>query len=162
MFKSKKQEEDPAKKFKEGEYSDELKKELDELHKFKITHLLWPLFSVILISIVLLFVYKNYMVKDTNSVIDRKTPEEKIKSKPTETATPEVPKEQPKAEAPKEEAKPVAPTPTTEDYTIKDGDTLGAVAELRGISSAEIINLNPGLVAENIQIGQVIKLPKKQ
>jgi len=157
MF-NKKQQEEIVPKFKEGEYSDELKKELEELHKFKWSHVLWPIVSIFLISGLLFYVYKTYIIRSTNSVIDRKSPAEKIQSKPDETR--EEPQEEAKpAVKTEEEAKPVVAL--TEDYTVKEGDTLGAIGTSKGVTIDEILKVNPGLTPETLQIGQVIKIPKK-
>jgi LysM repeat protein len=43
-------------------------------------------------------------------------------------------------------------------YTIKSGDTLSAIAAHTGVSVSVILRLNPGLNANALQTGQVIKL----
>jgi LysM repeat protein len=43
-------------------------------------------------------------------------------------------------------------------YTVKSGDTLSAIAARSGVSVAVILRLNPGLNAQALQTGQVIKL----
>ena len=51
---------------------------------------------------------------------------------------------------------PTAPAQRT--YTVKSGDTLSGIASANGTTVVAIMAANPGLT-ENLQIGQVIKLP---
>ena len=46
------------------------------------------------------------------------------------------------------------------DYTIHQGDTYEKVAQKHGCSTEDIVNANPGVNANDLQIGQVIHLPK--
>ncbi|MEZ4590041.1 MAG: LysM domain-containing protein [Chloroflexota bacterium] len=51
------------------------------------------------------------------------------------------------------------PTPTPIIYPIESGDTLLGIAIQRGTTVEEIVALNPGIVPENLQIGQQVILP---
>ncbi len=51
-------------------------------------------------------------------------------------------------------------TVTTRTYTIRFGDTLGAVAVHFGVSVADIMNLNPGIQPTALRVGQKIKVGK--
>ena len=51
------------------------------------------------------------------------------------------------------------PTPTPIVYQIVSGDTLLGIAIERGTTVEEIVALNPGIVPENLQIGQPVVLP---
>lgn len=51
------------------------------------------------------------------------------------------------------------PTPTPIIYPIESGDTLLGIAIQRGTTVEEILALNPGIVPENLQIGQPVILP---
>jgi peptidoglycan endopeptidase LytE len=48
----------------------------------------------------------------------------------------------------------------TEDYTVKSGDTLGAIAYSRGINVRQLKKLN-NLTNDNLKIGQKLKVPAK-
>ncbi|WP_420627608.1 FxLYD domain-containing protein [Candidatus Leptofilum sp.] len=51
------------------------------------------------------------------------------------------------------------PSPTPIIYQIASGDTLLGIAIQRGTTVEEILALNPGIVPENLQIGQPVVLP---
>ena len=53
----------------------------------------------------------------------------------------------------------VTPTATPIVYQIESGDTILDIAILRGTTVEEILALNPGIVPENLQIGQPVILP---
>lgn len=46
-------------------------------------------------------------------------------------------------------------------YTIKSGDTFWSISQAAGISIAEIEAANPGVLATNLQVDQVINVPAK-
>jgi LysM repeat protein len=52
------------------------------------------------------------------------------------------------------------PTITTRLYTIRPGDTLGAVAVHFGVSVDDIVALNPGIQPTALRVGQKIKVGK--
>jgi LysM repeat protein len=51
-------------------------------------------------------------------------------------------------------------TVTTHLYTVRSGDTLGAVAIHFGVSVDDIIALNPGIEPTALRVGQKIKVGK--
>ncbi|HEX8856888.1 MAG TPA: LysM domain-containing protein [Thermoleophilaceae bacterium] len=51
-----------------------------------------------------------------------------------------------------------APAATRRSYTVKVGDTLGAIAERTGVPVATLQELNPALDPQNLVAGQKIKL----
>ncbi len=53
----------------------------------------------------------------------------------------------------------VTPTATPVVYQIESGDTILEIAIQRGTTVEEILALNPGIVPENLQIGQPVILP---
>ncbi len=53
----------------------------------------------------------------------------------------------------------VTPTATPVIYQIEAGDTILGIALQRGTTVDEILALNPGIVPENLQIGQPVVLP---
>lgn len=156
---------------KKPKLSSTIKKELQIETKLTVGRILWPIFTIIIFILASLYLYKVYVKgKETAGLVETKSPDEKIESKPDITQE-ELDKEKADAEA-AEAAKvqeaaqaaapaPAAPVATTEDYTVKDGDTLSGIAATIGISSADIVAVNPGLVAEELQVGQIIKVPKK-
>lgn len=141
-----------------------MKDELKLETKLTAGKIIWPIMSIILLlgsGVVIFKVYSSEKTKREETGVSN--PSEKIRNKP------EVkPEESARTETPKEEVQPVAaPTSTapvvqTEDYTIVEGDTLGGIGTAKSVTLDEIMKANPGIVAENIQIGQVIKIPKKQ
>lgn len=52
------------------------------------------------------------------------------------------------------------PTPPTSNYRIVEGDTLSDIAETYGVTLESILDLNPDLDADTIQIGQIIQVPR--
>lgn len=158
---------------KKPKLSSAIKKELQIETKFTIGRILWPLFTILIFAFVGYYLFTVYgREKGKTEVFDTKTPEEKIENRPDITDE-QREKERLEAEeaakkaAEAEQAATTAPaatettTPTTTNYTVEEGDTLGAIATANGLTIAEVTAVNPGLVAENLQIGQVIKIPKK-
>lgn len=47
----------------------------------------------------------------------------------------------------------------TQTHRIRQGETLGHVAEKFGVSTRQLLQANPGIRPESIQIGQVIRIP---
>ena len=130
--------------------SSSIKKELQVETRLTYSKLIWPIVSVLLVIGVGYYLFITYeLEKAKKNNIEIVNPEDKIKNKPEVKSEEAVPT-------------PAATAPATEDYTVKDGDTLGSIAMTDGgLTSADIIAVNPGLVAESLQIGQVIKIPKK-
>lgn len=44
-------------------------------------------------------------------------------------------------------------------HTVAKGDTLYALAQRYGVTAAQFVEFNPGLIAENLQIGQQLLIP---
>lgn len=155
---------------KKPKLSNAIKKELQIETKLTVGRVLWPIFTIIIFLLASFYLFKVYTKgKGTSAIMETRSPEEKIESKPDITQE-QLDKEKADAEAAaKAAATPTpattapattTPAPTTTDYTVKDGDTLSGIAATIGISSSDIIAINPGLVAEELQVGQVIKIPK--
>jgi LysM repeat protein len=53
------------------------------------------------------------------------------------------------------------PTPTPFTYVIVKGDTLSTIAERFGIRLDDLQLANPGVVAESLSVGQMLKIPAK-
>ncbi len=51
------------------------------------------------------------------------------------------------------------PNSATRDYTVRKGDTLARIAKREAIDVEDILDVNPGLDARSLKIGQVISLP---
>jgi LysM repeat protein len=57
----------------------------------------------------------------------------------------------------------VSPTAAaTRAYTVQSGDTVASIAQAIGVSPGSIVQLNPGIDANNLQIGQTMLLPVLQ
>ncbi|HSH35856.1 LysM domain-containing protein [Schnuerera sp.] len=56
---------------------------------------------------------------------------------------------------------PLPPCPNGFYYTIKPGDTLFTISQRFNVPVQEIINANPGIDPNNLQIGQVICIPRR-
>jgi len=65
---------------------------------------------------------------------------------PSESATPEAPETAPK------------PQPKRASYTVKVGDSLGAIAEKTGVEVETLEVLNPAVDAQALSPGQKLKL----
>ena len=58
-------------------------------------------------------------------------------------------------------APPMPPCPNGFFYRIMAGDTLFSISQRFNVSVQEIINANPGIDPNNLQIGQVICIPRR-
>jgi LysM repeat protein len=85
----------------------------------------------------------------------QKTSEEKIESRPEQNV------ETPKAETPSPPvaSPPETTVPTSTEYTVVSGDSFSSIANANGMSSADLMKYN-GITSEELQIGQIIKIPK--
>ena len=87
------------------------------------------------------------------------------RSTPAPAPTTPAPTSTPAAQTPTPPPTPVAtptptPAPTAFDYEIVAGDTLSDIAESFGTSVDAILDLNPGLDPNTLQIGQIILVPR--
>ena len=94
--------------------------------------------------------------------VQHKSAEEKIESKPTQTnETPTTETTTPAATTTPTPATTTTPTTTatSTDYTVASGDTWSSIANANNMSSADLMKYNSA-TSEDLQIGQVIKIPK--
>ncbi len=96
--------------------------------------------------------------------IPGKTPEspsaQTVEKPPVQASSPTVAEEKPEVVEP--EPKPVEkrPPPAPTEYTLEPGDNPWLIAQKFGISTEELLKENKDLNPKNLQIGQVLKLPK--
>ena len=89
--------------------------------------------------------------------VQQKSADEKIESRPSaETVVPAPAPTTPVAVTPVA----VTATPGFTNYTVVSGDTFSSVANKNNMTSTELMKFN-GSTTEDLQIGQVIKIPKK-
>lgn len=118
------------------------------------------IFGTILALIAILLVFGTIGIAGYELIfkpeqIQQKSADEKIESRPVETV------ETPKVEAPAV----VTPAPVATDlgyteYTVVSGDSYSSIANTNDMSSADLMKYN-STTTEDLQIGQVIKIPKK-
>ncbi|MCL5093754.1 MAG: LysM peptidoglycan-binding domain-containing protein [Patescibacteria group bacterium] len=156
MFKKKAEEEVPKKNI--PKLSKEFKEEIENQHKFKVSHVIWPVLSLFILSMLGIYIYSNYIINNSGTVIDRKSPDEKIQSKP-EVKEEQTPAATTPTPATVEPPKPQAPQYI--EYIVKQGDTLSGIGQTYQVYISEILSANPGLAQDDLKIGQVIKIPKK-
>jgi LysM repeat protein len=121
---------------------------------------------VIVVVVVFGFLIKIYVIDDSIKVADNtvKTPEEKIESQP------EVLGDETKSSSTTSTTIDSVTTTTTTtkaqndssgdtSYTIKDGDTLGAIANANGMTADQLMSYNGITDPTLIMPGQVIKIP---
>lgn len=78
----------------------------------------------------------------------------------TETADAATATAEPTAEPTAEATETTAPSAsTTQNYTVKSGDRLAAIAEAYGVTTEQIAAANPGLDIDNLQVGQLLVIP---
>ena len=143
-----------------SQLSDEFKKDIKENGGKK--NILGTILA--LIAIVLVFGtigIAGYELIFKPEKVQQKSVDEKIESRPEEQI--ETPKVETTAPAPTPAAEKPAPaaTPagTTTDYTVVSGDSYSSIANANGLSSADLMKYN-NATSEDLQIGQVIKIPK--
>jgi LysM repeat protein len=151
-----------------SQLSDEFQKEIKESRKNNSN-----IFSVItaVIAIVLVFstlgiaTYQIAFKSQSQNIVSssdkiKSRPEEKTEVVATDSSqtpkTEEVKTEEPKTESPKDEA---ATTPSTKEYTVADGDVLGAIASKFNTTVTKIMELNNITDENSLQIGQTLKVP---
>jgi LysM domain-containing protein len=77
-------------------------------------------------------------------------------------ATSQLERAAPQSTAPSRTATPsTSATPAAQDYTVRAGDTLQTIATGAGVSTTAIQQLNPSVDPDNLQVGQVLRLPAK-
>jgi LysM repeat protein len=54
---------------------------------------------------------------------------------------------------------PLAPEPTTSEYTVAKGDTLGKIAKKNGITVKSLEDANPGVVPTKLKVNQKLVIP---
>ena len=89
-------------------------------------------------------------------------PEPTATEGPAESPEPEeteAPTEEPAAEATEEPAESATPAAGVQTYTVQEGDIPVTIAEQFGITVEELLAANPGINANNLQIGQVLNIP---
>ena len=59
------------------------------------------------------------------------------------------------------QAAPIPPCPNGFYYTIMPGDTLFSISQKFNVSVQAIINANPGIDPNNLQVGQIICIPRR-
>jgi LysM repeat protein len=103
-----------------------------------------------------------YQLIEKPEATENKAASQKILSKPAAdqkatTTTPSTPAATPATTTPA--ATTTTSTATTKDYTVVAGDTWSSIANANGMTSAALMKANSS-TTENLQIGQVIKIPK--
>ena len=54
---------------------------------------------------------------------------------------------------------PPVPEPTTTEYTVAAGDTLGKIAKKNGVKLKELEDANPGVIPTKLKVGQKLQIP---
>lgn len=133
-----------------------------EAQKGKAMRILLPIFFFLILGTIVggaTWYYQN----SNNEALPQNV-DEKIQTPPIVDEDEEVIEtEEPAAETP-------APTPVTPpatntagytEYTVKTGDTLSGIANANDMTSAELASYNNITNPESLQIGQVLRIPKK-
>jgi LysM repeat protein len=137
-----------------GQLSDEFKKEIRENgNKKNILGTLTALIAVLLVFGTIGVAGYELIFKPEK--IEQKSAEEKIESRPAESINDETP-----VETPVTAPAPVAEKAPFVEYTVVSGDSYSSIANANGMSSADLMTYN-GVTSEDLQIGQVIKIPNK-
>jgi hypothetical protein len=140
-----------------GQLSDEFEKDIREKHKSR--NVLGTVLA--LISIVLVFgtigVAGYELVFKPEKTL-QKTADEKIESRP-DPVTDTTPSAN---TSPVADVASSAPTvvATSTDYSVVSGDSFSSIANANSMSSADLMKYN-NTTAEDLQIGQIIKIPKQ-
>lgn len=137
----------------DGQLSDEFKEDIRKNGGKK------NIFGTILAVIAIVIVFGTIGVAGYELIfkpekVEQKTADEKIESRPTEdttkTTTPAVTTPAPTT---------LAPAPAFTNYTVASGDSYSSIANANGITSDVLMKYN-GATSEDLQIGQVLKIPK--
>jgi LysM repeat protein len=145
-----------------SQLSDEFKKEIREKGGKK--NILGTILAILAIVLVFGTIgVAGYELVFKPEQIQEKSANEKIESRPESAETPQTPAATTPAPAATTPTTPAAPatTPaaTTATYTVASGDTWSSIANANGMSSATLMKYN-NATTEDLQIGQVIKIPK--
>ena len=146
----------------DSQLSDEFKKEVkDSGSKKNILGTLTALIAIVLVfgtigvaGYELIFKPEKIVQKSADEKIESR-PEAQVETPQTTTTAPATP-----VVTTPTVATPAATTPTFTEYTVADGDTYSSIANANNISSSELMAYN-GVTSEDLQIGQVLKIPKK-
>ena len=144
-----------------SQLSDEFKKEIKESGSKK--NILGTVTA--LIAIVLVFGtigVASYELIFKPDKVQQKSADEKIESRPDSAVQTPATDTTPAATTPAPTATTPSTTATTtsDTYTVVAGDTYSSIANANNLSSAELMQYNNS-TSEDLQIGQVIKIPKK-
>ena len=137
----------------DGQLSDEFKEDIRKNGGKK------NIFGTILAVIAIIIVFGTIGVAGYELIfkpekVEQKTADEKIESRPTEDITKTT---TPAATTPAPTT--VAPAPAFTNYTVVSGDSYSSIANANGITSEVLMKYN-GATSEDLQIGQVLKIPK--
>ena len=146
----------------DSQLSEEFKKEVkDSGSKKNILGTLTALIAIVLVfgtigvaGYELIFKPEKIVQKSADEKIESR-PEAQVETPQTQATTPATP-----ATTTPAVATPAATTPTFTEYTVAEGDTYSSIANTNNISSSELMAYN-GITSEDLQIGQVLKIPKK-
>jgi LysM repeat protein len=151
---------------KVGQLSDEFKKEVKESgSKKNILGTVTALIAIVLVfGTIGIATYELIFKPDK---IQQKSADEKIESRPeAQVETPTTGTTTPSATATSTPAPAITTPPTTTtqptytNYTVVTGDTYSSIANANNLSSASLMQYN-NTTSEDLQIGQVIKIPKQ-
>ena len=147
-------------KKEDSKLSDEFQKEIKESRKSKnyLGVLLALIAIVVIFGTVGVAVYQFVYKPD---VVNNKSADQKIESRPEEEVTKPVETPAPAVTPPAATTTtpPVSTTTGYTNYTVKSGDTWSSIANDNNMKSTDLMTYN-GATAEMLAIGQVIKIPK--
>jgi len=139
-----------------GQLSDEFKEDIRKNGSKK------NIFGTIIALLAIIIVFGTIGVAGYELIfkpekVVQKSADEKIESRPTE----EIPKTTNTAPATTTTTPATTPTPAPAftNYTVASGDSYSSIANANGITSDVLMKYN-GATSEDLQIGQVIKIPK--
>jgi LysM repeat protein len=138
----------------------EVKKEAEKgdlLSRFLIPLITFIVIGVLVAGATWYYARPEVQNKSNQNKIE-KTPTIDEEKAPVENKTPET---QTNTNQNTSTETPVKPAATQATYTVKEGDTLGAIATQFGVSASSIMSLNGITNEKSLQIGQVLKIPSK-
>jgi LysM repeat protein len=141
-----------------SQLSDEFKKEIRDKGGKK--NILGTILAIIAIVLVFGTIgIAGYELVFKPEQVEQKSADEKIESRPETVETPQTPAATTPTPTAPVTTPAATPAATSTDYTVASGDTWSSIANANGMSSASLMKYN-GVTAEDLQIGQVIKIPK--